>query len=457
MSAPDLARQLSEWISRNAGRIVITLGIAMVVAYVTAMSGFPRGDGRVVAGDATHHFVQLRSLVFDGDLHFQNDYVRIYGLKGGEPDTEWIFSELTGTGYVRNYMPIGPALLWAPLYLLTAGVQWLFALIGVASRPDGFDWPLQLSVGVTGIVAATAGVWLSWRTAALYTSATAAGSAVICVWIGTHALYYSLVSPAYSHAASILTSAVFFSNWLRTRADPTIGRAAVWGALAGAAALMRWQDGLFLLIPLIDIARWDRPWSARFLAWAAAGLAAAVVFLPQMAVWQVLYGRPLALPQGPSFMQWTSPELVRVLFSDRHGLFTWAPLLLLATAGLITFLRRRHLGLPVAIVLLTSWYINAAVADWWAGEAFGARRFLSLFPLFVLGLSAWLAPDARTAPRLPRLGVAWVLVGANLLLLLQYQLAMKGLESIAPYPNGWFDMWIARFLVPGRLLAWWAS
>jgi hypothetical protein len=147
---------------------------------------------------------------------------------------------------------------------------------------------------------------------------------------------------------------------------------------------------------------------------------------------------------------------VLVLFSDRHGLFTWAPLLLAATIGLVPILQRRGPGLPMLIVVLTSWYINAAAADWWAGEAFGARRFLSLFPLFVLGLSAWLA-GGSTAVRLPRLGIAFALVGANLLLLLQYQLAMKGLQTIAPYPDGWFDMWIARFFVPGRLLVWWAS
>jgi hypothetical protein len=226
------------------------------------------------------------------------------------------------------------------------------------------------------------------------------------------------------------------------------------------AALMRWQDGLFLLVPLIDIARWQRPFSVRLIAALSACAAAAVAFLPQMAVWHVLYGRALALPQGPGFMQWRNPELVRVLFSDNHGLFTWAPLLVLATVGLASFVRReRQLAPPLVIVVLASWYVNASVADWWAGEAFGARRFLSLFPIFVIGLAQWLSPVPLRAQidRGGRVSALAVLIVANLLLLLQYQLAMKGLETIAPYPHGWFDMWVARFLVPGRLFAWWAS
>ena len=48
-----------------------------------------------------------------------------------------------------------------------------------------------------------------------------------------------------------------------------------------------------------------------------------------------------------------------------------------------------------------------------------------------------------------------VLVVTNGLLLLQYQLFMKGLAEIAPYPREFFDMWVARFVVPARLLVWW--
>jgi hypothetical protein len=441
-------------------RLIAAIGAAMIAAYLGAMTITPRADGRVVVGDATHHFVQLRSIVFDGDLHFQNDYVGIYGLKGGERGTDWVFDELTPTGHVRNYMPVGPAILWAPLYLVVAGAKLLLAWIGAGPAPNGLERSLQMTAGVSGILAATASAWIAWRTAARYVRPDAAAWATLSVWVGSHALYYSLVSPAYSHAASMLASSAFVSYWLATRDAPSIRHAALWGALVGACALMRWQDALFMIVPLIDIARWRAAPTTRILAATVCGLTAAVAFTPQMIVWQTLYGQPLALPQGPSFIQWTSPHLWSVLASDNHGLFTWAPLLVLAVPGVVRFLgARRDLAWPIAIVCLTSWYLNAAVADWWAGEAFGARRFLSLFPIFVIGLAAWLdaAPGHLSAAPGRRRALVTLLVGANLLLLLQYQLAMKGLEAIAPYPRGWFDMWIARFLVPARLVAWWTT
>jgi hypothetical protein len=448
------------WVAHRATAIIVALGVGMLAAYLAALSISPRAGGRAIFGDATHHFVQLRSIVFDGDLHFQNEYTRMYRLRGGVPGTEWVDRDFTQTGHVRNYMPIGPALLWAPLYLLAAGVHFLLALAGATSRPDGYEWVLQLMPGITGIAASTAAAWLSWRLAGRSTHPASAAIATIAVWAGTRALYHSLVSSAYSHAPSMLTSALFFSAWLAWRSDFTIRRAAVLGVLAGLSALMRWQDALFVLVPAIDLARWQRPWSERAVAAAALGAAGCAAFSPQMLVWFVIYGRPFTLPQGPSFMNWTSPHPWAVLFSDSHGLFVWAPLLLFAVLGLFGFMKKHpSTAIPISVVLIGSWYVNAAVSDWWAGEAFGARRFLSLFPLFVLGLATWLdgvrVAQGSALPR--RLALLSVLVVANLLLLLQYQLALKGLETISPYPHGPFDMWVTRFLVPIRLLAWWTS
>lgn len=429
----------------------------MLVTYIGALTASHRHDGRAVFGDATHMFVQLRSLVFDRDLDFHDEYVRIYGLDAETPETDWIYSQRTTTGHVRNYMPVGPALLWMPLYVLFALAALAAHAAGLtSSAPDGYEFALQLAPGISGVAAATAAAWLSWRMARRFAGEASAAVGLAAIWFGSHATYYSLVSPAYSHAASMLTSAVFFGTWLARRHAPGVRLFAALGALAGVSTLMRWQDVVFLLVPILDVVRWRTSWRQRIVALAATAGAWLIVFAPQMLIWRVLYGRALAVPQGPSFMRWTSPHPIDVLFSTSHGLFTWAPVLVVALAGLATFVRRTPgVGLPIGAVLAASWYVNAAVADWWAGEAYGARRFLSLFPLFVLGTATWIRrPEAGRTP-LARYAVLVVLTALNALLLLQYELFMKGLSAIAPYPGGGFDMWLARFVVPFRLIAYW--
>jgi hypothetical protein len=443
------------------GRIelaITLLGAVMLIAYLSVQIASPRPGGRVVVGDATHHFVQLRSLVFDGDLDFRNEYFRLYELKGNEFGTEWIWRDLTPTGHVRNYMPVGPAIVWAPLYLIVAGMLMLRAMLGLGPWPDGFERALQMTPGATGVIAATVGVWLSWRLARRFCDERSSALAALAMWLGSSAIYYALVSPAYSHSTSMLASAAFFLVWMSTRDRPSPGRFALWGALVGVASLMRWQDALFLAVPAIEAVRWPVSWSRRLQALVLVGLAWLIVFSPQMMIWSVLYGQPFAVPQGPSFLQWTEPHPIDVLFSDNHGLFTWTPLVLLSVVGLGGVCRRHRVLAPALVVTIAaSWYVNAAVADWWAGEAFGARRFLSLFPLFTVGLASWIEAGAAAGWRGRPLRVALVcaLVGANLLLLLQYQLFMKGLSAIAPYPRNWFDMWAARFVVPFRLATWW--
>ena len=170
-----------------------------------------------------------------------------------------------------------------------------------------------------------------------------------------------------------------------------------------------------------------------------------------MMVWTVLYGSPLLVPQGSGFMRWTDPQLAAVLFSSFRGLFTWTPVLLVATLGLGSLGReRRHLAIVLVAIVALSWYVNASVADWWAGEAFGARRFVSCFPIFVVGCGA-IMERWRDRPMTLVAGVVLVVL-LNGLLLFQYQLFLKGWRDIAPYPDNAWSLWIERFLVPMRFL-----
>ena len=443
--------------SRLVPRLIVGVGVVCLATYVAAIVLFPKASGRVVTGDATHQFVQLRSAVFDRDLHFQNEYVHLYGLQNGAVEgTEWIFTELTPTGHVRNYMPVGPAMLWAPLYLLVSGLLLGWAAITGGAAPTGFESTLQLTAGMTGLIASTVAAWITWRWIDGTHARAGAAWAIAGMWLGSHALYYTLVSPTYSHAPSMLTGAAFFAHWWGWRSAPTLRALFVAGLLAGAAALMRWQDGLWLLVVMIEVLRWRTTWAQRVRGAALAAAGWLLVFSPQMGVWYVLYGQAFTVPQGAAFMEWWSPNLLDMLVSDNHGLLSWTPMVALALWGLWTLARRdATTRLPLAFVLLSAWYVNAAVADWWAGEAYGARRFLSLAPLLALGLATWLTRPDGTLAR-ARVLVTVVMMGLNALLLFQYQVFMKGWRDIAPYPRGFTDLWLMRFVVPFRVLGrWW--
>ena len=442
---------------RRPGITLLAVGVLFAGAYAGATLAFPKPDGRIVVGDAEGHYVQLRSIVFDRDLQFRNDWSRLEGLtEGSDIEAAVAADRMTPTGYARTYMPVGPALLWAPAFLAVTAAVWLLNLLGADYPLDGYATPFQLTPGLSGVTAATIGSWFAYLTAERLFGRRIAIWATLACWLSSSAVYYSLVSPTYSHAASMLAVSAFWLAWLRTRERQTAGRYAVLGALAGAAALMRWQDTALLLVPAVDALWHARQGRLRELVarGVACGGAALLVFTPQMIVWNALYGRPLTVPQGGDFMRWTRPALGSVLFSDNHGLFAWTPIAAVAVAGLAAlFWRDRLAGVAAIAWFAVSWYVNAAAVDWWAGEAFGARRFLSCYPIFILGLSA-LAERVRLGSRAL---VVWTVAftGLTWLLLLQYQAFMHGLRQLVPYPEGFVHLWLWRFRVPFDLAAWW--
>ncbi len=452
-------------IERRHGLVFAVVGTLCAAAYLVALTAFPRPHGRLLDGDAIQYYAYLRSLVFDRDLDFRNEYAALYKPGPGAHDAGnvWLTAR-TPTGRAPNMMAIGPALLWAPFFLAAcAGVA--FARLGGANVPlDGFAAPFQLTAGVAGVFYATAGAYVAFRLAAAVYPSQPAFWGTLVAWLATPAIYYSLVAPAYSHAVSWFAVAAFSWIWFLTRGDDRPRRALWLGALGGLAALVRWQDLVVLTLPAVELARRavrrQTPLGAlaghAVLMVAAAGAVASL----QLLAWQRIYGTAVVLPQGSGFIRWTEPALWQVLFSTRHGLLLWTPAVTLALVGLARLPRRDpELGWSALLVLALSIYISAAVQDWWAGEAFGARRFVGDTGFFALGFAAFFAgarPLTEARARTVRT-LAAVLVVYNVLFLLQYQLFMRGFTELAPYPTTVKQILVDRLTLPWRLLRWWQA
>ena len=87
------------------------------------------------------------------------------------------------------------------------------------------------------------------------------------------------------------------------------------------------------VLPGIDLlAAWRQdPGAWRRYATSAAGLLAGAAFgaFPQMAAWKALYGMWVLPypPHGADFVRLGHPFLMNTLFSSRHGLLSWTPVL----------------------------------------------------------------------------------------------------------------------------------
>jgi hypothetical protein len=97
-----------------------------------------------------------------------------------------------------------------------------------------------------------------------------------------------------------------------------------------------------------------------------------------------------------------SPALLKICVSSEHGLFSWTPILALAVIGLF-FLRRQDKFLSLYSIATFSAYVYTigCYLDWAGISSFGSRFFVSLTPLFILGLAAffhWMTYSWRERP-----------------------------------------------------------
>lgn len=355
---------------------------------------------RIRGADEIEYFSYLRSIVFDHDLEFGNEYQHFYdrdpqGLAGFK--ATFLDQREKDTGYHLNFGPLGSALLWSPLYLATHAGVLLARALGATVAADGFSWPYQAAACYASAVCGFLGLLLVRHALLRFgrVGDAAATLTTLALWLGTPVVYYMTLAPGFSHAASLLAVTLTLWLWLRAREKGERARLRDWvliGLAGGVAGLVREQDALFLLAPGLDLLGQmlgRRRLLTGLVRGLAMALAALVAFIPQLVAYRVINGHFRPSGHVGQKMNYLSPHFFQVLFDPSHGLFFWSPLLLLATAGLAVRIWKRPdaPSLLLSGALVFQVWINGAVESWTQAGAFGSRRFVAGTLIFAWGLA----------------------------------------------------------------------
>ncbi|MEO8359908.1 MAG: hypothetical protein ABI672_07755 [Vicinamibacteria bacterium] len=368
--------------------------------------------GRRITGDGPYYYVYTRSMVRDHDLDFANEYEHYDLLKRGD------FSVPTDTGYRRSIYSVGPGLLWTPFFVAADGLGAMLERAAVDVNRSGYG---PLNVNAVALGSFSFGVTALFIIHAFlrkhFGDRLAAGT-VLLLWWASFLEWYMVEQPLTSHPASALLVSAFFLMRQKGVLKTSFG-ALVLGLTLGVGMSVRWQNGVYLLLPAVDFlaAAYRRESIAGILK--RGSLLSAGVFVgiaPQLLAWKAIYGEYLLPypPHGADFLRLDRPFLLNTLFSSRHGLLSWTPVFSLCLLGLIPLIRRgpRQFAILLApLVIMT--YVNACSGDWWSGGAYSNRRFDSLLPVFALGLAAFLSAVISFVRRRPSaVPVAIVFCGA---------------------------------------------
>jgi hypothetical protein len=359
-----------------------------------------------IRGDGVGYYAFLRAPLIEHNLDFSKDYQTAnLGFRkarldeNGEPKN--IFR--TSTGHLDNHFTVGPAILWSPFLLLAHGGVLVARALGSHVEADGFSAPYRIAMAFGTAFYGFAGLLLSFSLARKYVSETHALLATIGIWWASSLPVYMYFNPSWSHAHSAFVVALFLWYWDGTRDVRSAKQWIILGIITGLMLNVYYANLMILAVLAVEAVR---KYSAAFRNKVEASEGISALFMKQM-----LFASVVAVCLAPTFITrriiygsafetgyiplknwlWRSPVFLQVLFSANHGLFSWTPLVLLSVIGLFLLWRKfPEPGGPFLAAALAFYLFISCYPDWAGISSFGNRFFVSLTPLFILGLGALL-------------------------------------------------------------------
>jgi len=391
---------------------------------------------RLHATDEIKYFSYLRSLFFDRDLQFENEYRHFYEsnpekYKGFLP----FITTVTPTGHRLNDATIGCSLLWSPFFTLAHLAVKGANLLGYQVPADGYSFPYIFMISFASLLYGFLGLILIYLLLRRHFSFFPSLISLILLWFGSSLVFYMYLTPPMAHSTSLFTVSLFIFYWEKTRGDLSFRRFLILGALGGLALLVRDLNAVFLTIPFVEggiilyqtrKAEFRTKAKSTLIGLTLFVLLTVLIFTPQLIIYYILNGRLGPTPFIVKKFTYFPYHFLEVLFSSFHGLFSWTPVIFLAVLGLLLISRKKaELSLPFLTAFFALVYILGCYETWWGGASFGARRFISTTPIFAFGLAGFI--DYLEKKRFPRKAIYLIsafLIIWNFFFIIQYVTGM---------------------------------
>lgn len=425
-----------------------------------------------VRGDGIGYYAYVRSLLVNHNLSFEGDWKNpntMDAVIAGTENGHILWSHYTTNGHRVDHFAIGPAMLWSP-FLAAAHVGVLLAdRLGAHVAPDGWSRPYLVTLAIATALYGFLGLWFSFQLARAYFDERFAMVATLAIWFASSLPAYMYVDPAWAHAPSVFASALFLWYWHRTHGKRTLVQWVLLGSIAGVMLDVYYANFVFLIAPLVESTvelreAWRAPGSEpskaaavrKFLGENALLAATALVwFLPTLATRQIIFGSPFGMGlYTQAHWNWDHPAFWGILFSTKRGFAIWTPILVPAILGLFFLPKRETRVRGIYLAIAAAYYVLIATYPWWDGiSSFGSRYFITLTPVYVMGLTAGIAAlakrwgDERAAMRRVVVVVS-ILIVWNLGLVYQWATGLLPING----PVSWQEIVYNQFrVVPGQL------
>lgn len=355
-----------------------------------------------IEGDGIGYFAYLRSMYFDKDIDFNNEFTALKAFRYGVCSYQLKFdclryTHVPQTNMVPNSFSIGPALLWMPFYHLTDTYY-----RRINPNRTGYETIYLNVLRFATLFYGFLGILFLYFTLKTMFPPHVSLLSILTIVFCSPMYAFLKTQPFYSHIHSFFAVSLFVFVLVKMRGSRNPLYWMMLGAVAGLATLMRWQNAIFVLVPvffaLLMLLRQEliprKEISSLYVNFPLFALFFVLFLVPQLLAFKLIFGTIYTIPQGNSFITFIPKWIIEVLFSANHGLFHWHPVLILGLIGFFLPVRKslpdytaRALFYSNSVGFGLQTYVNASIPQYWAGASFGARRFIDSFVFLSFGMS----------------------------------------------------------------------
>ena len=310
----------------------------------------------------------------------------------------------TPSGKLAVKYPLGVALLETPFFLAAH----VYCLIGGTHPADGFSLPYAWAIALSSLFFAILGLFFLYKNLKTYFTENISLATTAVIGLGSNLYFFVVYTPGMAHPVAFCLIAYFLLATRRWYENPSKLNGFLFGLSFGLIALVRTQDMIVALIPLLWGIRGIRGLMNRFrffLKFKSNVVAAIGAFiltlLPQSLYWKYVSGKWWYYGyQGEKF-DWSDPHIREGLFSFQNGWLIYTPVMLFALWGI--FRLRRHAPdvlMPILVFLPIHWFVSYAWWCWMYINGFGSRPMVDVYSLLAIPLAAWMAGQKK----------AWILI-----------------------------------------------
>jgi hypothetical protein len=287
---------------------------------------------------------------------------------------------------------MGMALLYLPFHAIGN----LFHSIAYGDSGSGMEVEYRMAMQFFGLVFLLISLLLMRKILRRHFPETVVSLTLVAIALGTNVLYYTVYEGCMTHVANMALFLIFFLLSEKWHSIPSVRNSLLLGLFSGLLVLIRPTNILlgliFLLINVSSIGQFKERIQMLFSKWhliALMGIAAAVVWIPQIIYWHNLTGDYFFYSYVGEYFFFDKPKILLGFFSWRKGWLIYTPMAVLMLAGFpFMYKYARNLFLPVTLFYAAFVYVIFCWWCWWYGGSFSCRAMVDSYAFLVFPLAS---------------------------------------------------------------------